>query len=237
MPEPITTSAVAVDVSVKLLEMVAPKGLAKVYTWLKGVELLVLGQARAGKTTFIDYLRHGLLDNENAVEKTLRKEISPMFAIKMGKTSQLELTVRRVVDLPGQLGPVEHANLAFERNPQSITLFLDATRPLRDPPDRGSLDWLKTFVERAEYLWEFEGRRRRNRLRSLTIVLNKIDKVQKRVLRDHIADYEETAHRMKYLRGKYVARVRVMPCVAVRSKYDSTLIDAVIESIAKDIAR
>lgn len=53
--------AVLLKVGVAVVERVAPGGLALFKSWLKGKEVMIVGQARAGKTTFIDYLQYGFL--------------------------------------------------------------------------------------------------------------------------------------------------------------------------------
>lgn len=229
------SSAAAVGLSVKLLEMVAPKGIARLSTWFRGVEVLVLGQPRAGKTTFIDYLRHGVLDGPDAFEKTLKKEVSPMFAIRMGRSAGLELHVKRAVDIPGQIGAIEHANLAFERNPHGIVLFLDSTKPIKGKPDRGSLAWLDEFVEQFEDLWSVKGKRKKNRLKSLTVVFNKVDKDAHNKLEKNRSKFRSVLRRLTHSKGSRVKRIRIMPCIAINNSEGTKFIDAIITSIAKDI--
>jgi hypothetical protein len=86
-------------------------GLARVHTWLTGNEVLVVGPARTGKTSFVDYLRYGVLEPERETEKTIGTQKSASFRMKIGRDSSLELKVKRAVDVAGQIGPIEHASV------------------------------------------------------------------------------------------------------------------------------
>src|SRR5207302_9070956 len=123
-------------VSLSLLEKPFQAGLALIQTWLKGKTILVVGQSRAGKSTFIDYLQHGIFEDEQDTPRTVEKTKTSHFKVGLGKDKTLEMIVKTVEELPGQVGPTEHANTAFKERPDAIVLVTDLTTPLRGEVDR-----------------------------------------------------------------------------------------------------
>jgi putative ribosome biogenesis GTPase RsgA len=73
--DPAIAAAAVVKAGLSLLERTAPAGLGRIRSWWKGKTILVLGQARAGKSTFLDYLQHGIFEEEQDTEKTLEVAI------------------------------------------------------------------------------------------------------------------------------------------------------------------
>ncbi|MHC4521369.1 MAG: hypothetical protein ACYTAS_22465, partial [Planctomycetota bacterium] len=97
-----------------------PRGLYGLITHALGKEILVLGPSTAGKTKFAEYLRLGVLDPEGIREMTYRVRKSPAFTVGIGRNREVVLKVRRAVDTPGQVGPIEHATLVGRRKPHAI---------------------------------------------------------------------------------------------------------------------
>ena len=138
-------AAAVVKVGITVLERVAPKGIAWVKSLIFGKTIVVIGQSRAGKTSFVDFLRHGIFDDERDTGKTLETTKSGRFDVKLGKDKTLEMIVESVSDLPGQVGATEHANKTHSENPHAVVLLLDLTTPLKGEPDRSSLGWLTAY--------------------------------------------------------------------------------------------
>ncbi len=219
-----------------IIERAAPYGIALFKSWLKGKEVLVVGQARAGKTTFIDYLHYGIFEDEKETSKTLDKHPSPRFNIKMGRDSALELSVKTVVDIPGQWGPMAHADLVFARRPQSVIIVLDATAPLTKEP-LGSEPWLREFCRHLENNWRAKGKSR-NRLKCLIVLLNKIDKatakaidIRKKAFRKVLDTELHTA------RGKMIEDIAIVPCVLVTNSNGTKSVDSAIAHLAKALTK
>jgi hypothetical protein len=118
MPE----GAIAAKLIVDLVGRPAMSGLARLYTRITGNEILILGPARAGKTSFSEYLQYGLLEPEQETATTITPHKSASFRIKIGKQSALEMKVKRAVHVAGEIGPTEHARLPEERRPQAIVV-------------------------------------------------------------------------------------------------------------------
>jgi len=91
-----TETATLLKVGVAVIQRVAPSGIALIKSLFKGKEVLIVGQARAGKTTFVDYLHYGLFEDEKERFKTVDVTGSARFNVRMGRDSALELTVKTV---------------------------------------------------------------------------------------------------------------------------------------------
>src|SRR5436853_4470347 len=207
-----TAGATLLKIGVAVIQRVAPSGIALIKSWLKGKEVLVIGQARAGKTTFIDYLQYGLFEDEKETFKTIEVTSSARFNVKVGRDSALELSVKTTVDVPGQIGPAAHADLAFERRPHAIIIFTDLTSPLRGEPDRASAAWLLEFCKRFELRWGLKGRKA-NRLKSIVLVMNKTDKVTARQAEARRKVFRKVFDaELREARGQMIEDIAIVPC-------------------------
>lgn len=228
---------IAVRVGVAIIQRLAPSGITLVKSWLKGKEILVVGQSRAGKTTFIDYLQYGLFEAEKHTEKTTDHVYSPRFNIKIGRDSALELFVKRTVDIPGQWGAVKHADIAFDRNPHVLVVMVDATAPLRANDDRSASMWLKEFIKRLELKWRIK-KTRSNRMKVMVVLMNKSDKansgklanLEQRIRQILDAEFREG-------RGKMKEDVAIMQSCMVINPKKTQEVDSVISFIAKALAK
>jgi len=115
------TEAALLKVGVAVIQRAAPKGISLIKAWFKGKLVIVVGQARAGKTTFLDYLQYGFFSDEKETFKTDVITPSARFDVKLGRNAELELSVQSVVDVPGQPGATFHADLIHKRKPHAVT--------------------------------------------------------------------------------------------------------------------
>ena len=232
-PDP--TSAFALKVGVAVLQRVAPAGIARITSWLRGKEILVVGQERAGKSSFVDYLRHGIIVDQDVTPKTYDLTASPTFQVKTGRELALELVVRQAVDVPGQLGPAEHARIAHERRPHGLVLMVNLSRPLGDDPIQSPDAWLEEFCGRYEQLW-IDSDRRKNRLKSLVVVANKLDQIVQQDLNVHKARYRAALKRLVFAQGKRLRQMHVKECILVTNPRGTYLADQIVIAIARDLA-
>jgi len=142
--------AIGLKLALDMVQRPAMTGLARVHTWLTGNEVLILGPARAGKTSFVDYLRYGVMEPEQETEKTLGVEKTASFRVRIGRDASLELKLKRAVDVAGQIGPIEHARLVEEKKPHAIIIMLDLSAPMSGISDRASGPWLIEFCKHFE---------------------------------------------------------------------------------------
>jgi hypothetical protein len=236
MTEPVG-GATLIKVGVAIIQRVAPSGIALIKSWVKGKEVLIIGQARAGKTTFRDYLQYGLFEDEKETSKTVDIMPSARFNVKMGRDATLELSVKRALDVPGQIGPIEHANLVIKHRPHAVIIMTDLTRPLQGESHHSSATWLLEFCKHLESRWRVK-RGRGNRIRSIIIVLNKSDKVDikkvenRRKLFRKITDAE-----LRDARGQMLDEIAIMSCTLVTNPEGTKLADSIITHLAKALTR
>ena len=210
----------------------APKGLARLRTYAKGKEILVLGPSTAGKTKFAQYLRLGALDAEGTREMTYHITKSPTFVVNVGPDGQLALNVRRAVDTPGQTGPIKHASLVGLRKPHAVIVLLDSSKAART-----SISWLRLFCNRLDTVLR-RGSYTKRKLREVVVLLNKRDKISQR----QFEELQESVRKEldRYLSvplGKKRARaVPIMECICIQTPQGSALIDQVIAHLAQRLA-
>lgn len=233
----IETGATLLKVGVTMMERVVPGGIALLKSWIKGKEIIVVGQARAGKTTFIDYLQYGLFQDEKDTGKTLDVTPSARFNVKMGRDAALELIVRAVVDVPGQGGPVQQAKLVFDKRPHAVIIFSDLTRPLKGVSEQASGIWLQEFCRALESRWRAD-RKRKNRIRSIILVANKYDKVDEKKLSSCKDFYRKILDaELREARGRMLDEIAITPCVLVTNPDGTKTVDGVIAHLAKALVR
>src|SRR5438552_1360255 len=124
--------------------------MAWIRRWWKGKLILIIGQSRAGKTTFRDYFEHGIFEDEKDTSKTYEATRSTSFTVKVGRENTLQLEVQSAVELPGQYGSVNHANMAFRHRPHAIIILIDLTNSIQGNSVRAAAAWLEEFCKRYE---------------------------------------------------------------------------------------
>lgn len=141
------------------------------------------------------------------------------------------------MDVPGQTGPLDHANLAFRERPHGIVIFLDLTAPLTGASDRASSAYLKEFFGHPEMLWRSSGKPNR-RLRSLILVLNKRDRAKPGVeAKGKAACGKIAREEFRVSRGAMTSDVAILPCVLVTNPDKTKLVDEVVIQLAKDLSK
>jgi GTPase SAR1 family protein len=229
-----------IGTAIKAAEVISrgvPKGYELVKSWWTAREFLVVGQARAGKTTFCEYLKLGYFEDVRRTEETPEVERSGRFNIELGRDKALKLVVSNAVDIPGQVGAVEHANLAFTRNPHALIVILDLTTPLQGEPDRASGDWLRRFCKRLETKWRVNVKRK-NRLAAMVVVMNKQDASSSEQVATAEALYRKILEEeLRDARGRISGEIPVLPSIMVTNSDGPKLVDAVIRELARSLAR
>jgi hypothetical protein len=207
----------------------APRGLSRLSTYATGKEILILGPSSAGKTKFAQYLRLGMLDQEGSREMTYQITKSPVFVIRLGSGAGLQLKVRRAVDTPGQVGPIQHATLVGRRKPHAIIVMLDCTKAVST-----SVRWLRLFCDRLDTVLR-KGTYAQNKLSGVLVLLNKRDKVNSN-------KSGEIAEAVQEVLGRYLSvvlgadraqAIPILDCISVRTAQGTALIDEVINQLAQ----
>lgn len=225
--------AIALRLGIEALKRTLPAGISWVSDYVRGVNLLIVGPSASGKTTFSDYLVYGLLDPEADHITTLEEEKSPVFTIEVGKNNTLKLKVRKLLDEPGQIGPVAHANLVKTQRPHAILVILDVSETAEYLKA-----WVGEFCENLERVLR-EDKRLVKKIRSFIVVLNKKDKVS---IENHFISRKKTVKKsvvdgLGPVLGRQQSKtIPIMPCVSVLTEHGTTLIDSVISTLAKQVA-
>lgn len=226
--------AIGGKIAYELIKRTAPKGVAWITAYARGVELLVVGPGGAGKTSFFDYLRFGVLEQKGPHEKTHEIKKSPTFTISMGRDGALNLRLRRSVDTPGQIGPVEHANLVGKRKPHILVIVLDGGLA-----QSTAQRWIRDFGARLEELAKEDSSIFR-KLRFISVILNKRDKIGtntqlksfqkavKKALKESLANV---------LGASRTNRIPILPTISIEHNDATKLLDAVIRKIGKSLAK
>lgn len=210
-----------------------PRGLYGLITHALGKEILVLGPSTAGKTKFAEYLRLGVLDPEGVREMTYRVRKSPAFTVGIGRNREVVLKVRRAVDTPGQVGPIEHATLVGRRKPHAIIVVLDSSRAALM-----TTTWLHLFCDRLDTILR-RGSYARRKLAEIIVLLNKRDKIDS----DEAEQLRQGAravlgqHLSVVLGPDRVQSIPILDCISIQTEEDGVLIDHAVSVLAERLAR
>jgi len=211
----------------------APRGFSRLAAYATGKEILIVGPSSAGKTKFSQYLILGALDAEDTREMTYQITKSGVFVIRIGAQGHLALKVRRAVDTPGQVGPIQHASLVGRRKPHGVIVMLDSTKAVST-----SVRWLRLFCDRLDTVLR-KGSYGRTKLSGFLVLLNKRDKVNN-------SESSELKESVQEVLGRYlsvvlgadrVSSIPILECVSVQTKRGSALIDEVINQLAAQLTR
>jgi len=222
-----------VESTVETPKRVAVKGLSRLNTYVRGKEILILGPGSAGKTKFEQYLRLAALDPEGKREMTYAITKSPTFVLDLGREEGLVLRVRRAVDTPGQVGPLQHALLVARRRPHAIVVILDCSG---DP--RSTLRWFCLFCNALDTVLRKVSLIAR-RLEEMVVILNKRDKIDDR-------EFAKLRQATRKVLERFLSvvwgeeRVRSIPileCISVRTGQGTALIDGVVAQLMGRLVR
>jgi hypothetical protein len=214
---------VSVGLEAQAPRRVAPKGLARLFTYATGKDILVVGPSGAGKTKFGEYLKWGILSQEGTREMTYHVTQSATFVIQIGEGG-FTLKVRRAVDTPGQTGPIDHAGMVGQRKPHAVVIVLDCSK---EPATL--LRWLHLFCDRLDTVLR-KGPAVQKRLGGMLILLNKRDKITRRKFNRLHEQVEEVLleHLSVVMGADRVHSIPILECIAVETRRGSIMIDNVI---------
>ncbi|HEY1351547.1 MAG TPA: GTPase domain-containing protein [Ktedonobacteraceae bacterium] len=228
----------AAGLGVEIIARLGPIGFRWIRRRFRGKVILVVGPPEVGKTTFIEYLCWNVFHNERDTPRTIHIEKTPGFDLEMGLNRMFNISVRMMVDFPGNIGAVLQADETFERNPHAIIIFTDLADSARKPDDAPDI-WLRDFCRHLETLWRRDGRKSRNRAKVIVVVMNKSDKIQDpQVLKDKrkmfckIIDTE-----LRDARGKIEDEIAVLPCALVINPKKDEEAQNIILHLAKGLRK
>jgi len=229
--EPLALTAAGTLVKV-VIERGSPAGLGFIGSLLHGKTIMVVGPTQAGKTTFITYLQYGILQEEQQIDRTFKPKASPRFDLRLGPNRNLEVQVKTVIDLPGQ--STEQHLQVFGHRPQALVVILDMSAPLAASNDiRSTATWLEDFFSKLDQSWQGQ-KRRRNRLRSVIVALNKMDLVDKQRVDEHEKRYRAIVKdQFRAARSPALGDVHFRRTIMVENPNGSKSIDAILVDMAQ----
>jgi hypothetical protein len=209
------------------------KGFSRLATFIRGKEILILGPGNAGKTKFAQYLQRAALDPEGKREMTYAVTRSPAFVVDFGQKEGLMLRVRRAVDTPGQVGPLQHAILVARRKPHAVIVILDCSG---DP--LATLRWFCLFCNALDSVLR-KVAPVAGRLQEMVVLLNKRDKIEdKEFARLHQAVRKVLERFLTVAWGEErVNAIPVQECILARTGRGTALIDGVIAQLTERLLK
>lgn len=145
------------------------------------------------------------------------------------------MSVRRSVDVPGQLGPMEHARIIARRRPKAVVVILDISSPPQGRSSDATAKWLTDFCRHLNAALKTSPALKKA-LRALIFVGNKADKVKENVasIRSQSLERIVRMHLTEFY-GPEVTAIPIMPCVLVENEAGTKHADAVIVRLAKSM--
>jgi hypothetical protein len=209
------------------------KGLSRLTTYIRGKEILILGPGNAGKTKFAQYLQRAALDPEGKREMTYAVTRSPSFVVDFGQKDGPVLRVRRAVDTPGQVGPLQHALLVARRRPHAVIVMLDCSS---DP--LATLRWFCLFCNALDSVLRKVAPVAR-RLQEMVVLLNKRDKIEdKEFAKLHQAARKVLERFLTVAWGEErVQSIPIQECILARTRRGTALIDGVIAGLTERLLK
>ncbi|MEV6302440.1 GTPase domain-containing protein [Actinoplanes sp. NPDC051861] len=203
---------------------------------INGRTITVAGPARSGKTTFADYLHYGAFEHAHETPTTYSASASGRFDVAIGERRNLEMIVRNLVDLPGLLP--DQSEPVFDINPHAIVIVLDASAPLHRAGDpMATATWLEHFIGRLDQRWA-NAARDHNRLRSLTVAINKADLVKD----DRVSDVGQECRaildrHLRAARGPRLVEATFRRCSMVENPSHTKWVDSILFETARNLSR
>jgi len=137
--------------------------------------------------------------------------------------------VRRAVDTPGQVGPLQHALLVARRRPHAVIVMLDCSG---DP--LATLRWFCLFCNALDNVLRKVSSVAR-RLQEMVVILNKRDKIgDKEFAKLHQAARKVLERYLSVVWGEErVQSIPLLECVSVRTGRGTALIDGIIAQLTE----
>ncbi|MBV8894404.1 MAG: hypothetical protein JO266_20920 [Acidobacteria bacterium] len=225
--------AIALKVGVQLITRVAPTGMAWVTTWLRGKKILIVGQPRAGKTSFVDYFQYGTFATPNIpTDRTTKIVKTAGFRVVAGKNERLQIQIKHAIDTIGQVRPGEHAeNFAYFK-PHALIVMLDLTSNWEGDNEYSGKYYLQEFSSNLSEKLR-ERRPLRKVLSSIVLVLNKKDLVSQTTISDWTTNSRTIMdHTLESGFGPRTRSVRIIPCSLIQAHDNGESADHIIQHLA-----
>src|SRR5512140_3475804 len=132
---------------------------------IAALDILIVGHDDAGKTSFLNFLKHHQFADERLTRDTL--VVSHEGAFTVARPDGIDLPVKKIWDIPGPLDPEEQLDLVHRKPPKILVVMISADNP-------SSTQWLRSFVTGLRALLTQDARLA-HKLIGICVVLNKVD--------------------------------------------------------------
>jgi hypothetical protein len=224
-----------------IFERVAPHGIEWIKTLWSGKTLLVLGPERTGKTSFLDYLQYGLLRQEQPTAHTITIDPRRSFIVKLGRNGSLVLRIRRPLDSPGSVQPMDQIHYIQRYKPDCLLLILDSSSPLIGHRAVSSVAWLEEFFKHFDYALRTLPKVI-NKLRAVMVIMNKWDKISNDL--EKANDFEVAIKNIIDRHGEAFSfhhqgtrLIHIKKCSLVQNQSAPALVDDVLDTLAIELMR
>jgi predicted GTPase len=224
------STAIAIRVGIAVLNRVTPTGLAWLKTKLVGRDILVVGQPRAGKTSLVRYLHHGVFA-EPETEKTRKIKITAAFNVKIGRNESLQMQVRKAIDSVGQVAAEKHVELAASYRPHIMVIVLDVSGPWEGANEHAARYYLSEFFEYFTQAFTSKYLIRR-KLKGVFIVLNKRDKITGKKLLSFSSKCKQLLENKLVPLGPFAKNVIIVDCSFLEDFDAGSSANSLIQKIA-----
>jgi hypothetical protein len=210
-----------------------------------GRKFLILGPPRCGKTSFLNFLEYLILEPEKTTGPTVGVTRGRDTVLRLGPNRSLTLRVRKPRDVAGQR-PINEIQYIEDYAPHCIVVVLDASKFWGVAASESSLEWLEEFCRHLDVLL-LRSRKVAKKLKAMTVVLNKWDKipakdpdddkVNRQLFETYVREIlNKTLHNSFYTKdGANV--IDIIPCVLVKSRLGNVPASSLVQSIALALAR
>jgi hypothetical protein len=214
-----------------------------------GKTFLILGPARSGKTSFLDFLEYLILEPEKTTAVTVGVHKGDNKILRIGPDKSLTLRVRKPRDVAGQ-APIHQIQHVRDFTPHCIVIVLDATKFFGVPESDSALEWLRQFCGHLDIIVK-SNKKVAKRLKSMTVVMNKWDKIAaasknvkddekkyRKIYASSVLDIlDNSLHSEFYTKGG-TNSVDIVPCALVsHTQFRDDLARQLIQSIALSLSR
>ena len=213
-----------------------------------GRRFLILGPARSGKTSFVQFLEYLILEPEKPTASTVRVVQREDKILRLGPDGNLTLRVRKPRDVPGQ-DPIFQIEYIKDYAPHCIVIVLDATKFFGTPASDSALDWFRRFCTLLNVLLTTD-KKVAKKLKSMTIVMNKWDKIAaaeadvdddkeyQKIYQSYVRDILDDSLKNPFYAKGGATSIDVIPCALVSdTPFKDALARQLVQSIALSLSR
>jgi len=186
------------------------------------LEFLIVGHDDAGKTSFLNFLRHNEFADERMTRDTL--EVSRQGAFQLVRPGEMDLPVKSILDIPGPLDPGEQLELVRREAPRILLIMVSADNPT-------SSRWLRDFAAGLRVLLSKDARLA-DKLISISVVLNKMDLIGEYACGERLAEMVKIVDTaLEPLLMSNVRSIAVLPCTLLSGKGGEKAANRILASI------